>query len=137
MVSDLRKLRTSEGFFECTCWRNTNWCSLRTKSDIRASFVGNDRIPEFAVSFCTGLWQVVAMVSLKFQPGPLCPNLLRPAGGPTLKLLRPFQGWPAGRPQGGRPAAAFYLGGHPTPHAVRFSVTINVIVTDLALVGKS
>jgi hypothetical protein len=32
-----------------------------------------------------GVWQGVAMDSLKFYPGPTCPILLRPAGTPPLK----------------------------------------------------
>jgi hypothetical protein len=32
-----------------------------------------------------GMWQGVAMDSLKRHPGPPCPTLLRPAGGPPLK----------------------------------------------------
>jgi hypothetical protein len=32
-----------------------------------------------------GVRQGVAMDSLKFYPGPICPTLLRPAGGPPLK----------------------------------------------------
>jgi hypothetical protein len=35
-----------------------------------------------------GLWQGVAMDSLKFHLGLLCPTLLHPAGGPPLK--RPY-----------------------------------------------
>jgi hypothetical protein len=44
-----------------------------------------------------GLWQGVAMESLKFHPGPLSLTLLRPTGG--------------------QPAAVFYPFGHPTPYA--------------------
>jgi hypothetical protein len=41
---------------------------------------------EFKVTM--GIWEGVAMDSLKFHPGPPpCPTLLRPAGGPPLKLL--------------------------------------------------
>jgi hypothetical protein len=36
------------------------------------------------------VWQGVTMDSVKFHPGPPCPTLLRPAGGPP-------QGWPACR----------------------------------------
>jgi hypothetical protein len=32
-----------------------------------------------------GVWQGVAMYSLKFHLGPPCPNLLCPVGGPPLK----------------------------------------------------
>jgi hypothetical protein len=46
-----------------------------------------------------GVWQGIAMDSLKFYLGWSCPNFLRPASGP--------------------PAAVFYPFGHPTAHAVR------------------
>jgi hypothetical protein len=36
-----------------------------------------------------GVWQGVALDSLKFHPGPPYPTLLRSAGGPPLK-------WPSG-----------------------------------------
>jgi hypothetical protein len=48
-----------------------------------------------------GVWQGVAMDSLKLHRGPPCPTLLRPVSGPPLK-------W-----QGGRPSTVFYLFGHP------------------------
>jgi hypothetical protein len=32
-----------------------------------------------------GVWQGVAMDSLKFHPGSPCPTLLRPADGPSLR----------------------------------------------------
>jgi hypothetical protein len=62
-----------------------------------------------------GVWQGVAMDSLKFRSGPPCPILLRPTGGPPLK-------WPYGRFKGGpsqgvRHAAVFYPIGDPTPYA--------------------
>jgi hypothetical protein len=47
---------------------------------------------------------------LKFHPGLLCPTLLCPSGGPTLK-------WPFGCFKGDPPAAVFYPFGHPTPYA--------------------
>jgi hypothetical protein len=53
--------------------------------------------------------KVVAMDSLKFNPGRPCRTLLRPAGGPPLK--RPYS------PQGRWPAAVFYPFEHPTPYA--------------------
>jgi hypothetical protein len=46
----------------------------------------------------TGVWQGVAIDSLKFHPGP---TFIRPAG----------------RLQGERPVAVFYPFGHPTPYA--------------------
>jgi hypothetical protein len=49
-----------------------------------------------------GIWQKVAMYSLKYHSGLPCPNLLHPVSGPLLKPL-----------QGGRPVAIFYLFGHP------------------------
>jgi hypothetical protein len=51
-----------------------------------------------------GVWQGVAMDSLKYHSGSPCLTLPRPAGGPPLK-----------RPQGERPVAVFYPFGHPTP----------------------
>jgi hypothetical protein len=35
-----------------------------------------------------GVWQEVAMDSIKFHPGLLCPTLLRPEGGPLLKRTK-------------------------------------------------
>jgi hypothetical protein len=45
-----------------------------------------------------GLWQGVAMDSLKFHAGPSCPNIIRPASV--------------------RPVAFFHPLGHPTPYAM-------------------
>jgi hypothetical protein len=53
-----------------------------------------------------GIWQGVAMDSLKFHPGPLCRTLLRPAGGIPPK-----------RPTG--QVACSHLLPFWTPHAVR------------------
>jgi hypothetical protein len=53
-----------------------------------------------------GVRQGVAMDFLKFHPGPPCPTLLRPAGGPPLKQ-------PAGQAACGRLLPLW------TPHAVR------------------
>jgi hypothetical protein len=52
-----------------------------------------------------GVWQGVAMDSLKFHSGLPCPPLLRPAGEPPLK--RPYSHFRSG------PA---YPIGHPTPY---------------------
>jgi hypothetical protein len=46
-----------------------------------------------------GVWQWVAMESLKFHLGAPCPTLLRPAGGPSQK--RPYDR---------------FIFGHPTPY---------------------
>jgi hypothetical protein len=54
-----------------------------------------------------GVWQGVALDSLKFHLGPPCPTLLRPVGGAPRVA-------PA---QGGQPAAVFHPHGHPTPYA--------------------
>jgi hypothetical protein len=43
------------------------------------------RLDEDGAIINMGVWQGVAMDSLKFHPGPPCPTLLRPAGGPPLK----------------------------------------------------
>jgi hypothetical protein len=62
-----------------------------------------------------GVWQGVAMVSLKFHPGPPCPTYLCPAGG--LPLKRPYRYFRGGQPKG-RAACSNYLP-FLTPHAVR------------------
>jgi hypothetical protein len=61
-----------------------------------------------------GIWQGVAMNSLKFFPGPPCLTILRPAGGPTLK--RPYGCFRGGLPAGW-PTAVFYPFGHPKRYA--------------------
>jgi hypothetical protein len=61
------------------------------------------------------VWQGVAMDSLKFHPGPLCPTLLCPLGRSPLKW--PYSRFGVARPQGGRRAVVFYSFGHPTPYA--------------------
>jgi hypothetical protein len=53
-----------------------------------------------------GVWQGVAMGSLKFHPAPPYPILLLPAGGPPLNGLTAVL--EVVRPQGERPAAVFY-----------------------------
>jgi hypothetical protein len=62
-----------------------------------------------------GVWQGVAMDSLKFHPSPPCPTLLSPAGGPPLK--RPYGRFRAG-PTAGQAACSSLLPFW-TPHAVR------------------
>jgi hypothetical protein len=57
----------------------------------------------------------VAMDSLKFHPGPLCPTLLRLAGGSPLK--RPYGRFRSGPPAGR--AASGCLLHFWTPHAIR------------------
>jgi hypothetical protein len=62
-----------------------------------------------------GVWQGVAMDSLKFYPGPPCPTFIHRAGRPHLK--RPNCRFRGGPPTG---RAAFgCLLPHWTPHAVR------------------
>jgi hypothetical protein len=52
-----------------------------------------------------GVWQGVAMESLKFHPGLPCPTLLCPAGGlPLEQTSWPFQVWPVCRAGGLRPS---------------------------------
>jgi hypothetical protein len=82
-------------------------------------------------SFCLGcfprprptpidVWQWVAMDSLEFHPGPPCPTLLRPAGGPPMK--RPYvHFW--GGPPSGRAACGRLLPLWP-PHAVRHNPSL-------------
>jgi hypothetical protein len=65
-----------------------------------------------------GVWQQVAMHSLKYHQGPTCPTLLCPVGGPPLK--RPY-----GRYRGGPPAghaAVFYPLYTPTRRLCHHSV---------------
>jgi hypothetical protein len=59
-----------------------------------------------------GVWQGVAMDSLKFHLGPPCPTILCPVDGPPLKCSY-------GRLKGGPLAecVAVYPFGHPTPYA--------------------
>jgi hypothetical protein len=51
---------------------------------------------KMALKMTVGVWQGVAMDSLKFHPGPPCPTLLRPAGGPPPK--RPYSRFGGGPP---------------------------------------
>jgi hypothetical protein len=62
-----------------------------------------------------GVWQGVAMDSLKYHQGPSCPTLLRPASGSLLK--RPYSRFRDGLPAGW--AACGCLLPLWTPHAVR------------------
>jgi hypothetical protein len=62
-----------------------------------------------------GVWQGVAMDSLKLHPGPPCPTLLRPAASQPRNSLSAISG--VTRPQGGQPVVVFYPVGHPTPYA--------------------
>jgi hypothetical protein len=55
-----------------------------------------------------GVWQGVAMDSLKYHMGPPWPTLLHPT-------VRPPLGWPAHRVVGLRPYYSLF--GHPTPNA--------------------
>jgi hypothetical protein len=64
-----------------------------------------------------GLWQGVAMDSLKFHPGLPCPTLLRPRAGHPWNSLTAVYG--VARPQGGLPAAVFFPFGHPCRTAIR------------------
>jgi hypothetical protein len=69
-----------------------------------------------------GVWQGVAMHTLKFHPGPPCPTLLRPMGGLPLKQAYGcFRGHLTvlgmAHMQGEWPAAVFYPFRHPTPYA--------------------
>jgi hypothetical protein len=62
-----------------------------------------------------GVWQGVAMDSLKFYPGPPCLTLLCPAGGSTLKrALKRFMGGP---PVGWVAYGHLLPPGHPTLYA--------------------
>jgi hypothetical protein len=70
---------------------------------------GNGKISADGVSTLSSgmsLWQGVAMDSLRFHPGLLCPTFLHPAGGPLLRpRLQLFQGWPANRVGSMRPTS--------------------------------
>jgi hypothetical protein len=54
------------------------------------------------------------MESLKYHPGPPCPTLLRPQGGPPPNSLTAILG--VARPYGRWPGAVFYPLGHSTPY---------------------
>jgi hypothetical protein len=62
-----------------------------------------------------GVWEGVAMDSLKFHLGLPCPTLVRPAGWPPLK--RPYRHFKGGPPTGW--TACDCLPPPWTPHAVR------------------
>jgi hypothetical protein len=62
-----------------------------------------------------GVWQGVAMDSLKYYFCSPCLTLQRLAGRPLLRVVSGVA-----RLQGGRPAAIFYPLGHPTPYAYTF-----------------
>jgi hypothetical protein len=64
-----------------------------------------------------GVWQGVAMDSLKYHLGPPCPTLLCPAGGPPLKRLY------GGGPPTGHTACGRLL--HPTPYAYVLNPDLN------------
>jgi hypothetical protein len=70
-----------------------------------------------------GVWQGVAIDCLKFYPGPPCPPLLRPAGGPPLK--RPYGRFRSGTPADGRPAAILSTLLNNPRRAPNFDVQIN------------
>jgi hypothetical protein len=78
-----------------------------------------------------GVWQGVAMDSLKYHLGPPCLSFLRPAGGPPLKrTYSHFRGSPpAGRAVCGHPLPLW------TPHAIRpwfappFSVLLSSFIS--------
>jgi hypothetical protein len=64
-----------------------------------------------------GVWQgvPVAMNSLKFDPGPPCPILLRPAL--SFYALRPYSCFRDGLPAEWASCGRLYPFGHPTPYA--------------------
>jgi len=76
-----------------------------------------------------GVWQGVAMDSLKFHPSPPCPTLLCPAGEPPLR--RPYSHFRGGLPAG-RAACA-----HPTPYAYAFSVYLRHVESRLMNTEKT
>jgi hypothetical protein len=59
--------------------------SRRRRGGVEAASGRIWQLPATVMTFAMGAWQGVAMDSLKFHPGPPCPTLLRPAGGPLLK----------------------------------------------------
>jgi hypothetical protein len=75
-----------------------------------------------------GVWQGVAMDSLKFHPYPRCSTLLSPVGRPPLKWFTAVSGVACS--QGWWPAAVFYPFGHPTPYAY-----VGVLQTYLVSLG--
>jgi hypothetical protein len=66
-------------------WREPNDSEQKIKTNV--------------TSKCMGVWQGVAMDSLKIHTGTSCPSFLGCAGGPPLKL------WPAHRAGGQRPSS--------------------------------
>jgi hypothetical protein len=73
-----------------------------------------DRQISFSV-LSMGVWQGVAMDSLKFHPVPPYPTLYPLQAGHDSDGLTAVSG--VARPQGGRLAAISYPIGHPTPYA--------------------
>jgi hypothetical protein len=47
-----------------------------------------------------GMWEGLAMESLEFYPGLLCPTLLHPAGGPPFKQPHSHSCFRGGQPPG-------------------------------------
>jgi hypothetical protein len=60
------------------------------------------------------VWEGISTDSLKFHPVPPSPTLIRPVGRPLPK--RPYSHLGVARPQGGQPAAVFFLLGYPIPY---------------------
>jgi hypothetical protein len=60
--------------------------------------VGDRVTSYFSLLLLMGVWQGVAMDSLKFHMGLPCPTLLRPVGKPTLK--QPYSRFWGGLPTG-------------------------------------
>jgi hypothetical protein len=77
-------------------WGHVN--DVGARSMVNSSNTNLSRELRIFVFSTMGVWQGLAMDSLKFHPGPLYPTLLCPVGRPPLKRL--FQGWPARRASG-------------------------------------
>jgi hypothetical protein len=74
-----------------------------------------------------GVWQEVAINSLKVHPDLPCPTLLHPASRPPLK--RPYSHFRDGPPTG--QAAIFYPFGHPshpTLYAYGYSIIVSICI---------
>jgi hypothetical protein len=75
-----------------------------------------------------GVWQGVAMDSLKFHPGPACPILLNPDGSDPLK--RPY-GLFRGGPPAGLAASGHFLPPW-TPHTVCYGENAMILKYSLS-----
>jgi hypothetical protein len=88
------KLESGSSDSEGVCWKEKNWF-IRCYAEILKTIMESD--VEIIMQIM-GVWQAVAMDSLKFHSGLPCPTLQHPACGSPLK--RPFKGWTTHRAGG-------------------------------------